>query len=170
MCPLLQAKNDYQQLSWRIEMKLRRWVDTGRWPPAKDIRQPRGYIMDCPYSLESPKFDVQASILSRDRLCFIEDNMYKVLLATLALSGLSVARPDVYLIRHGEKPKEGNGLNEDGLDRTECIRYVFGQHSDYNIGLILAQKPKKSESSQCFKLLGVTCCLLLGKHKSLVSE
>lgn len=96
--------------------------------------------------------------------------MYKVLLATLALSGLSVARPDVYLIRHGEKPKEGNGLNEDGLDRAECIRHVFGQHSDYNIGLILAQKPKKSELSQCFKLFGVTCCLLLGKHKSLVSE
>ncbi|KAJ6088612.1 phosphoglycerate mutase family protein [Penicillium sp. IBT 16267x] len=70
--------------------------------------------------------------------------MYKVLWATLALTGLSMARPDVYLIRHGEKPKEGNGLNDVGLDRAECIRHVFGDHSDYNIGLILAQKPKKN--------------------------
>lgn len=77
--------------------------------------------------------------------------MYKVLLATLALSGLSIARPDVFLIRHGEKPKEGNGLNEDGLDRAECLRHVFGKHSDYNIGLILAQKPKKSELSRNFQ-------------------
>jgi hypothetical protein len=73
--------------------------------------------------------------------------MHKTLLATLALTGLSFAHPDVYLIRHGEKPKEGNGLNEDGLDRAECLRHVFGEHSDYNIGLILAQKPKKSKLS-----------------------
>ncbi|KAJ5646276.1 hypothetical protein N7490_002648 [Penicillium lividum] len=62
----------------------------------------------------------------------------------LALTGLSAARPDVYLIRHGEKPKNGNGLNKDGLDRAECIRHIFGEHSDYNIGYILAQKPKKN--------------------------
>lgn len=74
--------------------------------------------------------------------------MYKLLLASLAFAGLSFTHPDVYLIRHGEKPKNGNGLDEDGLDRAECIRHVFGEHSDYNIGLILAQKPKKSELSE----------------------
>ncbi|KAJ5925347.1 hypothetical protein N7454_007986 [Penicillium verhagenii] len=70
--------------------------------------------------------------------------MYKILLTILALTGLSIARPNVYLIRHGEKPKNGNGLNEDGLDRAECIRHLFGEHSSYNIGYIMAQKPKKN--------------------------
>ncbi|KAJ5924171.1 hypothetical protein N7466_008358 [Penicillium verhagenii] len=70
--------------------------------------------------------------------------MYKILLTILALTGLSIARPNVYLIRHGEKPKDGNGLNEYGLDRAECIRHLFGEHSNYNIGYIMAQKPKKN--------------------------
>lgn len=95
--------------------------------------------------------------------------MYKVLLATLALSGLSIARPDVYLIRHGEKPKKGNGLNEDGLDRAECIRHVFGEHSDYNIGLILAQKPKKSELSRilqaCRSQMSSRHCRLISRNE-----
>lgn len=92
--------------------------------------------------------------------------MYKVLLATLALSGLSIARPDVYLIRHGEKPKEGDGLNKDGLDRAECIRHVFGKHSDYNIGLILAQKPKKSELSKIFQ----ACRQMSSRHYRLILD
>ncbi|KAJ5622637.1 hypothetical protein N7528_005869 [Penicillium herquei] len=71
--------------------------------------------------------------------------MHSILLSLLALSGLSIARPDVYFIRHGEKPRNGGiGLSDDGLERAECIRDIFGDHSDYNIGYIMAQKPKKS--------------------------
>ncbi|KAJ5720086.1 hypothetical protein N7493_006964 [Penicillium malachiteum] len=72
--------------------------------------------------------------------------MHSILLSLLALSGVSTARPDVYFIRHGEKPHNGGiGLSDDGLERAECIRDIFGDHSDYNIGYIMAQKPKKSE-------------------------
>lgn len=55
------------------------------------------------------------------------------------------ARPTIYLIRHGEKPKDGgNGLSAEGLKRAQCLRQVFGADSEYNIGFIMAQKPKLS--------------------------
>ncbi|KAJ6015160.1 hypothetical protein N7540_009751 [Penicillium herquei] len=77
--------------------------------------------------------------------------MHSILLSFLALSGLSIARPDVYFIRHGEKPNNGGiGLSDDGLERAECIRDIFGDHSDYNIGYIMAQKPKKRNESLLF--------------------
>lgn len=79
--------------------------------------------------------------------------MYSILLSLLALSGTSIARPDVFLIRHGEKPGNGGiGLSDDGLERAECIRDIFGDHSSYNIGYIMAQKPKKSMYSHCIDL------------------
>lgn len=64
----------------------------------------------------------------------------------LAIAGLTTAAsPTVYLIRHGEKPSDGGtGLNAQGLERAQCIRNVFGEASDYNIGYIMAQKPKSS--------------------------
>ena len=57
----------------------------------------------------------------------------------------SAARPTIYLIRHGEKPKDGgNGLSAEGLKRAQCLRQVFGADSEYNIGFIMTQKPKLS--------------------------
>jgi hypothetical protein len=38
--------------------------------------------------------------------------------------------------------------------RAQCLRHVFGQHSEYNIGYIVAPHMKKSEST---KLLGAFC-------------
>lgn len=56
------------------------------------------------------------------------------------------ASPTVYLIRHGEKPADGgNGLNAEGEQRAQCLRNVFGADSGYDIGKIIAQKPKKSQ-------------------------
>lgn len=53
----------------------------------------------------------------------------------------------VYLIRHGEKPANGDdGLDAQGLERAQCLRTVFGADSQYNIGYIIAEKPKKSSS------------------------
>ncbi|KAL1894314.1 hypothetical protein Cpir12675_003696 [Ceratocystis pirilliformis] len=54
------------------------------------------------------------------------------------------SKPTVYLIRHGEKPKEGNGLSAKGMQRAECLKNLFGKDSNYNIGHIMAQKPKKN--------------------------
>ncbi len=49
----------------------------------------------------------------------------------------------VYLIRHGEKPADGdNGLTAQGMQRAKCLRTVFGASSSYNIGYIIAEHPK----------------------------
>ncbi|CAG8950981.1 hypothetical protein HYFRA_00006378 [Hymenoscyphus fraxineus] len=56
-----------------------------------------------------------------------------------------LATPTVYLIRHGEKPADGDdGLNIKGEQRAQCLREVFGIDSGYDIGKIIVQKPKKS--------------------------
>ncbi|RAH81427.1 hypothetical protein BO86DRAFT_419194 [Aspergillus japonicus CBS 114.51] len=49
-------------------------------------------------------------------------------------------KPTIYLIRHGEKPPDpsDSGLNADGFKRAECLRSVFGAHSPYDIGYIMA--------------------------------
>jgi hypothetical protein len=72
--------------------------------------------------------------------------MYRRLLyLILAFITVVTARPTVFFIRHGEKPKDGGtGLSADGLERAQCIRSVFGANSAYNIGYIMAQKPKSS--------------------------
>ncbi|KAK8121630.1 hypothetical protein PG984_010300 [Apiospora sp. TS-2023a] len=56
----------------------------------------------------------------------------------------AAAKPTVYFIRHGEKPKKGDGLNSDGVKRAQCLREVFGVASDYNITHVMAQRPKKN--------------------------
>ncbi|QKX63754.1 uncharacterized protein TRUGW13939_10925 [Talaromyces rugulosus] len=75
----------------------------------------------------------------------------KLLLTTalsLALFGsASLADPTVYLIRHGEKPDDGDpGLSSVGAQRAQCLRSVFGASSQYNIGYILAQAYKSDGS------------------------
>ncbi len=52
------------------------------------------------------------------------------------------ARPTVYLIRHGEKPNSGDGLNSQGQERAQCLRNVFSTSSGYHIGHIMAETPK----------------------------
>ncbi|KAJ5740716.1 hypothetical protein N7493_000588 [Penicillium malachiteum] len=66
----------------------------------------------------------------------------------LAAASLAVANPTVYLIRHGEKPDDGDGLSAEGLERAQCLRTVFGASSSYNIGHIMAQTPKSDGSRQ----------------------
>ncbi|CAI7580846.1 unnamed protein product [Penicillium glandicola] len=50
--------------------------------------------------------------------------------------------PTVYMIRHGEKPQnpDDHGLTSDGVKRAQCLRRVFGQDSQYNIGHIMAPR------------------------------
>lgn len=63
----------------------------------------------------------------------------------LGLITLTLARPTVYFVRHGEKPRNGGtGLSAEGVERAQCLRHVFGAHSDYDIGYIMAQRPKPS--------------------------
>ncbi|KIW81520.1 hypothetical protein Z517_04545 [Fonsecaea pedrosoi CBS 271.37] len=56
--------------------------------------------------------------------------------------------PTLYLIRHGEKPpKEDDGddspgLSAQGIDRAEGLVQVFGRSSKYDIGYVIAQRPK----------------------------
>jgi len=73
----------------------------------------------------------------------------KMLLASLILPffALRVCAQTVYLIRHGEKPADGgNGLDAQGMQRAQCLRSVFGASSQYNIGYIIAEQPKSSQS------------------------
>ncbi|KAJ5328199.1 60S ribosome biogenesis protein Rrp14 [Penicillium brevicompactum] len=60
--------------------------------------------------------------------------------------GSAKHKPTVYLIRHGEKPadKKNHGLSAEGELRAQCLRHVFGQHSGYNIGYILAPHTKET--------------------------
>lgn len=69
--------------------------------------------------------------------------LYIGLLATIAAT--AIANPTVYLIRHGEKPSSGNGLDAQGEERAQCLTNVFGPNSQYNIGYILAEQPKSGE-------------------------
>ncbi|KAF3020348.1 hypothetical protein E8E15_002422 [Penicillium rubens] len=50
------------------------------------------------------------------------------------------------MIRHGEKPRDpkDHGLASDGIKRAQCLRHVFGQESEYNIGYIMAPHVKKN--------------------------
>ncbi|RDA88864.1 hypothetical protein CP532_5462 [Ophiocordyceps camponoti-leonardi (nom. inval.)] len=59
---------------------------------------------------------------------------------------LAATRPTVYFIRHGEKPRDHDDpyLSPRGEKRAQCIRKVFGSASDYNIGHIMAQKPRRN--------------------------
>jgi len=73
----------------------------------------------------------------------------KILLTNLILSffAMRAYAQTVYLIRHGEKPADGsNGLTAQGMQRAQCLRTVFGASSQYNIGYIIAEQPKSSES------------------------
>ncbi|KAI2642313.1 hypothetical protein GGS21DRAFT_299689 [Xylaria nigripes] len=69
-----------------------------------------------------------------------------LVLAVFAATAVSAAKPTVYLIRHGEKPSDDDevGLSSKGEERAQCLRNVFARASDYDIGYILAQKPKSS--------------------------
>lgn len=69
-------------------------------------------------------------------------------LSVLVAATLATAKPTVYLIRHGEKPDDGNGLSAQGVQRSQCLRSVFGSSSEYNIGHIMAQTPKSGVSQR----------------------
>ncbi|KAJ5179271.1 phosphoglycerate mutase family protein [Penicillium capsulatum] len=71
--------------------------------------------------------------------------MLKFVWSILTLVAVAFASPTVYFIRHGEKPRHGGtGLSADGLERAQCVRDVFASHSEYDIGYILAQRPKSN--------------------------
>ncbi|KAI9651813.1 MAG: hypothetical protein M1831_007563 [Alyxoria varia] len=58
---------------------------------------------------------------------------------------LQRSHPTLYFIRHGEKPsgkEDDGGLSEQGLKRAKCLREVFGNGSDYDIGHVLVEKKK----------------------------
>ncbi|KAJ5594666.1 phosphoglycerate mutase family protein [Penicillium hispanicum] len=76
--------------------------------------------------------------------------MFNVLsLCVLGTAICAAADPTVYLIRHGEKPSNGSdGLSAHGLDRAQCLRNVFGESSGFDIGYILAEKPKSDGKRQ----------------------
>jgi hypothetical protein len=78
-------------------------------------------------------------------------------LTLLSLLSLSAAKATVYLIRHGEKPDDGDGLNAEGEQRAQCLRSVFGAGSGYNIGHIMAQTPQDGK-----KGLLLSICQIMG--------
>jgi hypothetical protein len=59
-------------------------------------------------------------------------------------------RPTIYMIRHGEKPRKDRhgddpgGLSRKGRQRADALTDFFGKDSDHDIGLILAQRPRRN--------------------------
>jgi hypothetical protein len=95
--------------------------------------------------LNAVSYDYPASLLQ-------PANMQFSTFISLAFA-LCASAQTVYLIRHGEKPSDGNnGLSAEGVQRAQCLRDVFGSSSAYNIGYIIAEHPKsgKSYHSQVF--------------------
>lgn len=68
--------------------------------------------------------------------------LFQAVFAGLSILSLASAQATVYLIRHGEKPDKGDGLNADGEQRAQCLVNVFGSSSGYSIGHIMAQTPQ----------------------------
>ncbi|KAJ5294779.1 hypothetical protein N7508_009600 [Penicillium antarcticum] len=71
--------------------------------------------------------------------------LHWVFTALCLVPGIASAQnPTVYIIRHGEKPKnkDDHGLTLDGIKRAQCLRSVFGEGSGYNIGHIMAPHVK----------------------------
>ncbi|EHK39616.1 uncharacterized protein TrAtP1_006887 [Trichoderma atroviride] len=94
-----------------------------------------------------------------------------VLLAGAALASAQ----NVYFIRHGEKPSDDDdpNLSAQGLERAQCLRTVFGASSQYNIGYIIAEKPKSDSRLRPLDTvtplaqdLGLTVDTSCGKTKS----
>jgi len=73
--------------------------------------------------------------------------MQLTILFTLGLASLSTAQT-VYLIRHGEKPDDGDGLSAEGVERSQCLRNVFASSTPYDIQYIMAQTPQSDGSQQ----------------------
>ncbi|KAJ5157396.1 uncharacterized protein N7482_008496 [Penicillium canariense] len=68
-----------------------------------------------------------------------------ILCLCLFLAAVSASSPPkVFIIRHGEKPAnpDDHGLTWDGIKRSQCLREVFGEHSGYDIGHIMAPTVK----------------------------
>ena len=77
-----------------------------------------------------------------------EINMVFLSYLLLCFLTLVTAKPTVYLIRHGENPTSGHGLDFHGVERSECLVDLFNATSHYEIGHIMAQKPKRSGKQQ----------------------
>lgn len=78
-----------------------------------------------------------SSLLARRQAKIPSVNITSYLLATRDSS--PTYSNSLTLIRHGEKPSSGNGLNADGEKRSQCLRQIFGAGSGYNIGKIIAE-------------------------------
>lgn len=103
-------------------------------------------------------FDLAISIIASS----IPPKMRSVL-ALLTVLPLALGQATVYLIRHGEKPSSGNGLNAQGMQRAQCLRNVFGANSGYNIDTILTQQYKSGTYSSSSS---AKCCIRISTDKT----
>lgn len=107
-------------------------------------------------NLETPSRYKCGPVGPKTRLSLLSFNLFAMHAKTILALGLisvavSVAKPTVYLIRHGEKPSDGgNGLSAQGLERAQCLRNILGSASSYNIGYIMAQTPKSGTLAAFF--------------------
>ena len=58
--------------------------------------------------------------------------------ATLAVG--AAARPNIFLIRHGEKNHDGT-ISAKGMEREQCLVDLFGRDSRFDIQKIIVQNP-----------------------------
>ncbi|OAA70080.1 hypothetical protein LEL_09896 [Akanthomyces lecanii RCEF 1005] len=63
--------------------------------------------------------------------------------ATLAVG--AVARPNIFLIRHGEKNHDGT-ISAKGMEREQCLVDLFGRDSRFDIQKIIVQNPHPGDN------------------------
>lgn len=95
------------------------------------------------YPRSHPQSLTDHFLFSSSFASLLKDFKMKAAFALLAGAALASAQT-VYFIRHGEKPSDDDdpNLSAQGQQRAQCLRTVFGASSQYNIGYIIAEKPK----------------------------
>lgn len=64
---------------------------------------------------------------------------FSILVGAAVATG-AVARPNIFLIRHGEKNPDGT-ISAQGMEREQCLVDLFGRDSRFDIQKIIVQNP-----------------------------
>ncbi|XWX01629.1 hypothetical protein V2A60_009657 [Cordyceps javanica] len=65
---------------------------------------------------------------------------FSVLVGATFAASAAAAHPDIFLIRHAEKNRDGT-ISAQGMKREQCLIDVFGRDSQYNIQKIITPNP-----------------------------
>ena len=72
---------------------------------------------------------------------------FSVLVGATFAASAAAAHPDIFLIRHAEKNRDGT-ISAQGMKREQCLIDVFGRDSQYNIQKIITPNPHPGSKEQ----------------------